>query len=711
MRQSFPRRLGLGIVVIVLLTTMSAGLPAYLLMQNELERQAWQLVANARIATQSLLQAEQERLENVAVLLSARPTLQRWLQETPRTELSPYVRTFQQQSGLDILLICDAAGNALTGSSAVESCAGPLSPHFQIVADQPAVLIWRPIVDETTGDEIGQIVAGNWSNAAFLTPMAATTGVELSILDTDGRRLTTTLTPAELSNFCAGDTGRSIFQAGCDYYYTRSFAITSDDAPMLLYAEVALPANPLRATEVRAVAILVTSTVIVALLAIALGIWTMRRLVAPLEQLTRTAEQISAGELTATIPILNGPVEVTTLAAALQKSQATMLATLDELAQAHAWLDSLVQSIVEGVVTFDSKGNVTFLNQKAAALAQTAPEEAVGRHINELFAAAEEGGASFLDLLPQHGGKTRVSIRPSSAAEGGRTSKFASRLGQPTPRRIGPVATPVPKAIVEITGSNVRSKDGEPSQTAIVLRDISEEESLRQLRSYFLANITHEFRTPLSTLNASLELLMDDVDTLSPAEIRELLRPLHLSLLGLRTLIDNLLESSSIEAGRFTLRKRPGDLNQIIGAALQMVQPLLERRRQSVSLTAAPDLPVVEVDAPRLTQALVNLLTNASKYSDIGSAIDLTVEQRADAIRIAVADRGPGVPAAERAALFGRFVRVDKPDKEQYGIGLGLSVVKSTVEAHGGRAGIDNRTGGGAIFWFELPLKKGGYAQ
>jgi signal transduction histidine kinase len=199
---------------------------------------------------------------------------------------------------------------------------------------------------------------------------------------------------------------------------------------------------------------------------------------------------------------------------------------------------------------------------------------------------------------------------------------------------------------------------------------------------------------------------MDEADTLSPAEIRELLKPVHLSLLGLRTLIDNLLESSSIEAGRFVIRKRPLDLAQVLSAAWQMVAPLLERRQQELSLTAPAELPPLQGDMARLTQVLVNLLSNAGKYSPIGQPIALTVDVLTDCVRVAVADTGPGIPAEERTNVFRHYVRSSSQDPDQYGIGLGLYVVKTTVEAHGGRVGVDDNARGGSVFWFELPVEK-----
>jgi PAS domain S-box-containing protein len=447
-----------------------------------------------------------------------------------------------------------------------------------------------------------------------------------------------------------------------------------------LLSEVALAVDDLLAAERRALAILTWSTGLVALLGTLLGLWYVRQVIAPLRKLTTVAGQISEGDLMAPIPNFENPVEVSTLATALQQSQASMLWAIEERSQARDWLDTLIQSIVEGVVTFDAEGRITFLSQGAELLTGWQRDEALGRHVNDVFPVTRDWEVSFLEALPPPREKRQISIHTHA----GKATTLA------------------------ISGTRLVPPGEETVQTALVLRDVTQEDALRHLRSYFLANISHEFRTPLSTLNASIELLLEEVDSLSAAEIRELLKPTHLSLRGLQNLIDNLLESSSIEAGRFVLHQRPVELNQVIHNALRVIQPLLDRRRQQVTVEEPANPPELTADPGRLTQVLVNLLSNASKYSPIGEAIDLRVRQLADTLRISVADRGPGIPPEERVNVFRRFVRLTATDGEQYGVGLGLFVVRTTIEAHGGRVGVNGRPDGGSVFWFELPLVQSG---
>lgn len=251
----------------------------------------------------------------------------------------------------------------------------------------------------------------------------------------------------------------------------------------------------------------------------------------------------------------------------------------------------------------------------------------------------------------------------------------------------------------------VTKTDHTNSAVAQLLQNESRGEATRHIHSYFLANITHEFRTPLSALNASVEYLLDDYNQLSRDEIYELLKSIHLSVTGLQTLIDNLLESTNIEAGRFSIRPKPIELDNVVSEAVRIMRPFIDRRHQNVCVDVPSIIPLVCGDPLRLIQVLVNLLSNASKFGPMGQTIDISSEITGDGkVKVSIADRGPGIPSEYRANLFQRFLRLDSPDGAQYGIGLGLSVVKIVVEQHGGAVGVDQRPGGGSVFWFTVPL-------
>ena len=229
----------------------------------------------------------------------------------------------------------------------------------------------------------------------------------------------------------------------------------------------------------------------------------------------------------------------------------------------------------------------------------------------------------------------------------------------------------------------------------------------QELRSAFLASVTHEFRTPLASLNASVEYMLDEFTNLEKDDIHELLKSVHLSVTGLQTLIDNLLESLTFEAGRFVIHPEDTDLNAIIDEAIHIVKPLLTRRGQKLVRDQSNEMLMVHVDATRLTQVLVNLLSNASKYGPMEQTILIKAQPDGeDMLRISVTDQGPGIPKAERSKLFQRFTRLENLDGPQYGIGLGLSVVKIIIDEHGGQTAIEDAPGGGSVFWISVPVVK-----
>lgn len=682
---SFSMRLLLGFVVLIMLTTLSAGVPAFWLTRSQLERQAWSQVANAQIATQSLLAAEQERLADQLVLFVERPTLQQLIQAETVNELHLYMQDFQNQSGLDFLLLCTEDNLLLAGENGITECPADEHGGFVQLNGRPAILAQQRITEQLPERPLGTAMAGSWLENGFLQRLAAATGTQQSILQPDGVRLSSSFakngSSGETAVAIPSETGPGVGEVltiNENVYYTAYMPLTNKAGQTNLISEVALQVNDLVLTGQRAFIILAVSTVTVVILGSILSIWFVRQVSAPLQKLTATADKISKGDLLAAIPLFPEPVEIRTLATALHRSQASMLRILKEKSEVGERLNALLQSLVEGIVTYDAEKKVTFWSKGAQNILGWSPEEALDQPVNALIMLSEDGQTEFLEYMPPAGQKRQIGV--------------LTRSGK--------------KVILALTDSQLIPPGSDTVQVALVFRDVTEEEAIRRLRSYFLANISHEFRTPLSTLSASIELLLDEGESFTFSEVRQLLKPTHVSLLSLQALIDNLLESSRIEAGQFSLRRRLFPIHEAIDNAVNIARPLLERRSQSFSLAEPAYLSQIEGDPVRLTQALVNLIINASKYSPIGQSVELRLEQKAAALWVGVADHGPGIPAAERSNLFRSFVRLDSGDQEQYGVGLGLYVVKTVIEAHDGQVGVMDRPGGGALFWFEIPLRQ-----
>ncbi len=216
-------------------------------------------------------------------------------------------------------------------------------------------------------------------------------------------------------------------------------------------------------------------------------------------------------------------------------------------------------------------------------------------------------------------------------------------------------------------------------------------------------------RTPLATLVVSLEILAEWRE-LRAGEIDELIGRLGRGVSWLDRLVENLSAWSAVETAGLTLRRAPAPVLDWITPALALVRPLLDGRDQAVELICVGEPAWVDGDAMRLSQALVNLLVNASKYSVWGDRLAVTVTTDEAWVRVAVTDHGDGVPAEEGARIFKRRARgLAALHSGERGQGIGLDVVSGVVEAHGGTVGVESAYGRGATFWFTLPwCREGG---
>ncbi|HEV7664338.1 MAG TPA: HAMP domain-containing sensor histidine kinase [Chloroflexota bacterium] len=219
-----------------------------------------------------------------------------------------------------------------------------------------------------------------------------------------------------------------------------------------------------------------------------------------------------------------------------------------------------------------------------------------------------------------------------------------------------------------------------------------------------LATVAHELRGPLTALATSSELLAEDFLHLDPEQVKNMLEAMHRRTLWLQGLVENLLCAATIREGRLQLFSQSLSVADLLADVDAVVSPLLAQRGQRLRIRLASRLPQVIGDSRRLSQVLVNLILNASKFGAPNTSIDVTITLRNGAVRLSVADRGPGVPPQQAHRLFEPYYRAPATaGLGKDGVGLGLSIVKSIVEAHGGLVGVESRRGGGARFWFSIP--------
>jgi len=221
--------------------------------------------------------------------------------------------------------------------------------------------------------------------------------------------------------------------------------------------------------------------------------------------------------------------------------------------------------------------------------------------------------------------------------------------------------------------------------------------------AHMLATLAHELRTPLATLRVTLETLADLLDGRNDDAAR-LMPQLRRGVSWLERLVDNLTTTALLESGHLPLRCVPVAVEDCVDAALGVLQPLLRQRQQRVSVSGTSPVAWVRADPISLGQVLLNLLSNASAYSPIGAPIAVAITAQHDWVEVRVQDEGPGISRCEQPSIFRPYVRgrVGRQVRAT-GLGLGLHIVQTLVQLHGGTVGVRSALGRGAGFWFRLP--------
>lgn len=676
--QSLSTQIIISLIVAVIMTAIAIGLPILLLLRNQLEQQAWSQVEQGLRATQALYQAKRIELSDFATLTAQRPTLGELIQGQDQQSLNQYLSVLQSGAGLDIIAVCDNNADLIAASVSTlpdDLCRTALTEGvFQnLVSDRGVWMIAnQPILD---GNQEGdRVIVGISLDDEFVLQISEQTALEQSIWRDDGL-IASSMTGMDAADgaFELSDPGsRRTFENNNQPYYATSFLLDNTN----ILAEVALNTFEIATTQKQLIWTSLISIITVTLVVSIFGILVGRRISHPLEQLSFAADRLRRGDLDSAIRQNVRVREVARVASALESARIDLLSTLRNLEQEKDWVDQLLESIIEGIVTLDQKGNIDYFSSGAEKITGWEREDVIGRPFDQIFRFPETG-EPIAGAMPAPGSRRKLIVELSD----GRSATLAFTRARLTPA------------------------GAEDYQRAFVFRDISEEEIIHRILGQFLANIAHEFRTPLSALAASIELLIDQASDLSEQELEELLISLHLGMLSLQTLVDNLLEGASIEAGRFQVIPRPADLGKIISEASQTMQPLLKKYDQHLVVELPAAVPVVMADSRRIVQVLINLLANASKYGAPETDVKISAIPLHEQVRVEVSDRGPGIPLDRKDRVFQRFMTdISNDSGALSGLGLGLSIVKTVIDAHGGQVGVENRPEGGSIFWFTLPV-------
>jgi two-component system phosphate regulon sensor histidine kinase PhoR len=240
-----------------------------------------------------------------------------------------------------------------------------------------------------------------------------------------------------------------------------------------------------------------------------------------------------------------------------------------------------------------------------------------------------------------------------------------------------------------------------------VFHDITELKKLLRMRSEFVANVSHELKTPLTSIKGYVETLTEEGGLKDVAMTHKFLNIIHKQTMRLESLVKDLLTISAIESKEVAMDFHMGDLSMLMQSVMHVMKASLEKSNHKIIVNVPNDLPKVFVDRNRMEQVLINLIDNAIKFTPAGKNIEVQAAVQGIYIKLDVKDAGMGIPPEHLSRLFERFYRVDKSRSiELGGTGLGLAIVKHIVLAHHGRIDVTSKLGEGSTFTVFLPIHK-----
>ena len=451
-------------------------------------------------------------------------------------------------------------------------------------------------------------------------------------------------------------------------------ALRTSSSPNVAFVRVALPINEVQAQAARLSQLVWGVAAGLAVVAVMLAWWLTRRLVLPLQELASGADQIAAGNYGQKVYV-DRKDELAQLATTFNHMSTQLADQFAQLDEDRQQLRAVLSSMVEGVIAIDSEQSILFANDRAGAMLEFGTNAAAGRKLWE--------------VVRQY--NVQELVRAAMHTDNGEAHRLE---------------------FTDATGKtlmlHVAQLPGEAARGAVlVFHDTTELRRLERLRQDFVANVSHELKTPLSVITACVETLVggavDDLENRG-----RFLEQIHDQAQRLHTLILDLLSLARIESGEqhWTFQALP--VADLAEACVERHLARTEAKKQTLVLEPpAGGVPLLQVwaDEEALAEILDNLVDNAVKYTPEGGTIRLRWRNDDDACLIEVQDTGIGIPEHDLPRVFERFYRVDRArSREMGGTGLGLSIVKHLVQAMQGTIRATSELGRGSTFTIRLPM-------
>ncbi|HHX77412.1 MAG TPA: cell wall metabolism sensor histidine kinase WalK, partial [Firmicutes bacterium] len=501
-------------------------------------------------------------------------------------------------------------------------------------------------------------------------------GTEITLLDSHGRVITgsgeNSFIPGqrifqdEVSRALSGITGEAIrynSQLQERYRFLALPIKKGNDVLGVLYVISSLGAVDQTVSQVKRIFMTVASFVLI--LTVILGFILAKSITKPIQAVTARAAQMAGGDFEQRIEVKSTD-EIGQLGNMFNYLAAKLRDTLKEIAAEKGKVEGILNYMNDGVVAINQQGEIIQLNPAAKKIL---------------------GGNSIFSLFPRHELMTML------LAEGQETREL--------------VLTGPPQRYIKAHIAPFRADQGNLLGLLVVLQDITSEQELKRNRQEFVTNVSHELKTPLTTIKSYVETLLNGA-----MENKETCFT-FLNVVASETdrmvrLVKDLLVLSRLDYRQLRWHLEEGNLEEILRETARDIQFSFSQTNSPVLEINIPVLPAVTIDRDKVKQVLSNILSNAFKYTPGDGKITLTAFPEKREIVICVKDTGPGIPPDDTERVFERFYRVDKARSRQLGgTGLGLAIAKKLVEAHGGRIWLESRLNQGTSVFFTLPRETG----
>ena len=451
---------------------------------------------------------------------------------------------------------------------------------------------------------------------------------------------------------------------------------------------------------------IVTALSILGMFAMAVVMFSAKKIILdPLTGLTESAHRIEMGDFTAAHQTLRGDeigvlinsfakmvqavqVRERELAMALNESRELTSVTAESrrrVEAAHADLLATLETVPAALMIFNPDGSVRLRNRAATEVFGIEPQGSeLRRNYWSRFKRIAKDGTS---IPPENW----ISAR---ALRGEITRNEELEIHHPD-GRVFPILA---------SGAPLRNELGHVAGAVVAFQDIARLREVDRMKNEFVSIVSHELRTPLTSIRGSVQLVLDETDSVPDPEHRKLLQIALNNCERLVRIINDILDVSKIESGNLMLRKKAVQVAELVRQSVDVVAPPARTANVTLEMRVPASLRPVMVDPDRVVQALVNLLSNAVKFAPPNSTVTTTVTGSDRVITVAVADQGEGIAPENLNRLFQKFQQVDSSSsRRKGGTGLGLAITKALVEQHGGRIFVDSELHKGTRFSFTLP--------